>query len=55
MREHTHRWQYEGGTWACFGHNHACGLRAPACFTPNPDVALFTTKGLIDLIINGSM
>lgn len=50
-KEHTHKWQMEGTGWACFGWEDACGLRAPACFRPNPDVAEFTKKGLIDLVI----
>lgn len=53
MSEHKHRWQMEGPTWACFGHDDACGLRAPACFTPDPDKALLTYKGMIDLVIGG--
>lgn len=40
----------EGSTWACFGHDDACGLRAPACFTPIPEAC--TRKGLIDLAIH---
>ena len=40
----------EGPTWACFGHDDACGLRAPACFTPVESAV--TKKGLIDLVLN---
>ena len=49
MREHKHLFQMEGSTWACFGHDDACGLRAPACFVPK-DSSL-TRKGMIDSII----
>lgn len=46
---HTHLFQMEGTTWTCFGHADACGLRAPACFTPVESAV--TRKGLIDLAI----
>ncbi len=49
MNEHKHKFQIEGTTWACFGWTDACGLRAPACFTPVPEAT--TRKGLIDLVI----
>ena len=51
MNEHKHLFQVEGTTWACFGHDDACGLRAPACFTPKDDAV--TKKGLIDLVLGG--
>lgn len=47
--EHQHLFQMEGNTWACFGHADACGLRAPACFTPVETAV--TPKGLIDLML----
>jgi hypothetical protein len=49
MSTHKHLFQKEGSTWACFGHDDACGLRAPACFTPLDNAV--TRKGLIDLIL----
>lgn len=53
MSTHKHKFQIEGNTWACFGHDDACGLRAPACFIPDPEKNCMTTKGLIDYIIGG--
>lgn len=53
MNTHKHKFQMEGPTWACFGHDDACGLRAPACFTPREEAC--TRKGLIDLAILDSM
>jgi hypothetical protein len=53
MNEHKHKFQIEGTTWACWGHDDACGLRAPACFIPDPDKNCLTRKGLIDLILMG--
>ena len=53
MSIHKHLFQMEGPTWACWGHDDACGLRAPACFTPKEDSV--TGKGLIDLVISDSM
>ena len=53
MNQHKHLFQIEGTTWACWGHDDACGLRAPACFTPVEDAV--TKKGLIDLAILDSM
>lgn len=50
MKSHKHLFQMEGPTWACFGHDDACGLRAPACFTPSPEFV--TNKGMIDLVLN---
>lgn len=50
MNQHEHLFQIEGNTWACFGHADACGLRAPACFTPVESAV--TSKGMIDLILN---
>lgn len=50
MDEHQHKFQFEGNTWACFGHPDACGLRAPACFTPKESAC--TEKGLIDRFLN---
>ena len=50
---HEHKFQIEGGTWACWGEEDSCGLRAPACFTPIPEAC--TRKGLIDLTILDSM
>lgn len=41
--------QMEGNTWACWGHDDACGLRAPACFSPKWES--LTSKGKIDSII----
>lgn len=41
-----HKFQREGGTWACFGWDGACGLRAPACFTPRE--AALTEQGRKD-------
>jgi hypothetical protein len=52
-RMHSHKFQMEGSTWACWGHDDACGLRAPACFTPKEDAV--TRKGLIDLVLSGSI
>lgn len=51
--DHKHVFQIEGNTWACWGHDDACGLRAPACFVPK--VEAVTPKGLIDLAILDSM
>jgi hypothetical protein len=51
MNEHEHKFQVEGDTWACFGWPGACGLRAPACFTPKEQYV--THKGLIDLALAG--
>ncbi len=48
---HKHLFQREGTTWACWGWDGACGLRAPACFTPISTAV--TNKGLIDLVIEG--
>lgn len=53
MNSHKHLFQMEGPTWACWGHDDACGLRAPACFTPKGDAV--TRKGLIDLAISDSI
>lgn len=53
MNTHKHLFQMEGTTWACWGHDDACGLRAPACFTPVESAV--TRKGLIDLAIADSM
>lgn len=53
MNTHRHVFQIEGSTWACWGHDDACGLRAPACFVPK--VEAVTPKGLIDLAILDSM
>lgn len=50
MDEHNHKFQKEGTTWACFGWPGACGLRAPACFTPK-DEAL-TPRALRDRYID---
>lgn len=47
--EHTHLFEVVGNTWACWGHHDACGLRAPACFTPVESAT--TRKGLIDLVL----
>lgn len=47
--KHKHLFQMEGSTWTCLGHDDACGLRAPACFTPKPEAC--TPKGLIDLVL----
>ena len=47
--DHTHLFQIEGNTWACWGWTGACGLRAPACFTPVETAV--TEKGMIDLIL----
>lgn len=53
MNEHKHIFQMEGPTWACFGHDDACGLRAPACFTPTWEAT--TKKGQIDLVLAGNL
>ena len=47
---HRHLFQMEGSTRACFGHDDACGLRAPACFTPVWEAT--TKRGKIDLVLN---
>jgi hypothetical protein len=49
MREHQHKFQMEGNTWACFGHPDACGLRAPVCFTPKAEHV--TDAGMLDLVL----
>lgn len=49
MPDHDHKFEMVGNTWACWGHDDQCGMRAPACFTPIPEAC--TTKGLIDLAI----
>lgn len=46
---HKHLFQMEGDTWTCWGHDDACGLRAPACFTPVESAV--TRKGLLDLVL----
>jgi len=46
MPEHEHKFQREGGTWTCWGWDGACGLRAPACFTPRE--AALTEAGKSD-------
>lgn len=46
MTDHEHKFQFEGSTWACFGWEGACGLRAPACFTPRE--AALTERGKLD-------
>lgn len=53
MNEHKHLFQMEGNTWACWGHDDQCGLRAPACFTPVWDAT--TAKGKIDLVLDNSL
>lgn len=55
MNGHQHKFQIEGDTWTCFGWDGACGLRAPACFVPDPDKNCLTNKGLIDLIIGDTV
>lgn len=49
-KKHIHVFQFEGTTWACWGHPDACGIRAPECFVPK--VSAVTPKGLIDLVLN---
>lgn len=53
MNQHKHLFQMEGPTWACFGHDDACGLRAPSCFVPVWDS--LTKKGQIDYIMVESL
>lgn len=50
--QHAHLFQVEGTVWTCWGWDGACGLRAPACFTPMDSAV--TRKGLIDLMFAAS-
>jgi len=49
VAKHEHKFQREGTTWACWGHDDQCGYRAPACFSPVWEA--LTRKGQIDSIL----